>query len=219
MNRSKDLRENLHMQIPDKVPVFPLPNVLLFPEIELPLYVFEPRYRQMLADCAEGNKFMAVSLLRRGWEKKKEPIPSHDVVGVGYIRAIFENPDGTSHILLKGIGRAKIVRYTQWRPYRIAKIKLLPDKIENREELVRLATRLKKLLMQKIRFSSETPHGRLHLPLELRNPITLSHIASFFAEASPYLKQDLLETTNCNCRMRHLIDLLEDEICPPGTNN
>ena len=73
-------------KLPRRVPVFPLPNVILFPQVELPLYIFEPRYRQMLADTVRGNKFMAVSLLKKGWEKKKEPYPSHEIVGVGYVK-------------------------------------------------------------------------------------------------------------------------------------
>ena len=110
------------MEIPREVAVMTLPNATLFPQALLPLYIFEPRYRKMLKDCAAGSKFLAVSLLKQGWEKKCEPVPSHAIVGVGYIRAVFENPDGTSHILLKGVGRAQIVRYLQRHPYRIAKI-------------------------------------------------------------------------------------------------
>ena len=83
-------------EIPERVPIFPLPNVILFPGLDFPLYIFEPRYRMMLKDCSQGNKFMAISLLRKGWEGKKEPLPSHDIVGVGYVRAIFEI--GRAHV-------------------------------------------------------------------------------------------------------------------------
>jgi len=208
-----------HTKLPEKVPVFALPNVILFPSVELPFYIFEPRYRQMLKDCASRDKFLAISLLKQGWESKKEPVPSHEIVGVGYVRAVFDNPDGTSHILLRGVGRAEIIRYVQLEPYRIAKIRELPDRIEDGRELSRLCEKLRRLLMQKMRLLSENPSRRMRFPKELRNPIALSHIASFLAQASPYLKQDLLETTNCNCRMRHLIGLYQEEIRPPGTQN
>jgi Lon protease-like protein len=208
------------IQIPEKVPVFPLPNSILFPGVDLPLYIFEPRYRKMIADCLQGQKFMAISLLKKGWEEnKKEPVPSHAIVGVGYVRAMFENPDGTSHILLKGVGRAEIMRYTQHAPYRIAKVRAIPDEIEEGQELNRLASRLKRLLIQKFRLASEHPHENLKFPREFEDPISLSHLAAFFSEVSPYLKQDLLETTNCNFRIKYLIDILEEEIHPNGARN
>ena len=199
--------------------VFPLPNLILFPQVEIPLFIFEPRYRQMLKETLAGNKFIAISLLRRGWEKKKEPHPSHQIVGVGYVKAVIENPDGTSHILLKGLERARIVRYTQMKPYRIAQVRPVPDQVNNKKELMKLAAVLRGLFIQKLRLVSEQPSKVFLLPKELKNPLTLSHFVSFTVSVDPYLKQDILETTNVNCRMKHLISLLEEEILPPGTQN
>ena len=193
--------------------------MILFPQVEIPLFIFEPRYRQMLQDTLSGNKFMAISLLRRDWKKHKEPYPSHEIVGVGYVKAVIQNPDGTSHLLLKGMERARIVRYLQMEPYRIAQVRPLPDQVKNEEEIHQLAQTLRKLFLQKLRFASERPSQEFRLPKELRDPLTLTHFVSFTALVDPYLKQDILETTNVNCRMRHLISLLEEEICPPGSQN
>ena len=205
--------------IPSEVAVFPLPNVTLFPESEIPLYIFEPRYREMLTNCLAGNKFLAISLFKKGWETRQEPIPSHEVVGVGFIHAVFDNPDGTFYILLRGVCRAQIVHYLQMEPYRIAKIQILPDEIQDTQELVRLSRHLKKLLIQKLRWVSENPDQAPRLPRAIVHPVTLSHLASSLVAINPYLKQDLLETTNSNCRIRHLIDLLEEEIHPPSQQN
>lgn len=207
------------IEIPEKVPVFPLPDVILFPGTDLPLYIFEPRYRLLLKDCSAGSKFMAISLLRCDWKEKKEPVPSYDVVGVGYVRAVFENPDGTSYILLKGVSRARIVRYLQQEPYRVAKVREIPDQVEDADELRRLAAEVRKLLAQKLRYTSENPRDHFLLPKEFEDPVALSHLACFFSEASPYLKQNLFETPNCNHRMRHLVDILGSEIHPAGSKN
>jgi len=163
--------------LPDEVPVFPLPETVLFPHIDLPLYIFEPRYRKMLKDCYHGSKLMAVSLLKEGWEKAEEPVPACDVVGVGYIRVLVENGDGTSHIVLKGLCRARILNYVQMEPYRIAKIRLLSDQIDDEAELGQLASRLRQLLLLKLRFNSETPHKPYKLPPEYNDPLSLSFLA------------------------------------------
>lgn len=199
--------------------VFPLPNVILFPKVELPLYIFEPRYREMLADALAGNKFIAVSLLQKGWEKKGEPYPSHEVVGMGYLKAVVQHKDGTSHILLKGIERVRIVRYLQWDPYRLAEIRPVPDRVEDEEELKKLHRTLRGLFIQKLRLASEKPDDKFKLPRDLADPIILSHFVSFTVSADPYLKQDILETTNANCRLKHLISVLQEEIFPPGSRN
>lgn len=207
------------IEIPDKVPIFPLPNVILFPGIDLPLYIFEPRYRLMIKDCSEGSKFLAISLFRRGWEDKKDPVRSHDIVGVGYVRAIFENPDGTSYILLKGVSRARILRTVQQEPYRIAKVREIPDEVEDAEELRKLAVQIRKLLAQKLRYASENPSEQYLMPREFENPVALSHLACFFSAAGPYVKQDLFENPNCNHRMRDLLEILGSEIHPANSKN
>lgn len=206
-------------QLPREVAIFPLPNLILFPRVEVPLFIFEPRYRKMLADTMAGNKFIALSLLRKGWEKKEEPYPSHDIVGVGLVKAVVENPDRTSYILLKGITRAKILRYIQMEPYRIARIRPIPDRVKDSEELRALHRRLRGLFIKKLRLTSEKPGENLGLPRELSDPVVLSHFVSFTAPVDAQLKQDLLETTNVNCRIKHLISLLEEEIFPAGTQN
>lgn len=206
-------------KLPTKVAVFPLPNIILFPQIEIPLFIFEPRYREMLKDILQGNKFMAISLLRKGWQSHQEPYPSHEIVGVGYVKAVIENPDGTSHILLKGLERARIVRYVKTEPYRVALVRPIPDEVQNQKELTHLAQTLRQLFIQKLKLASEKPADKFLLPKELVNPLTLTHYVSFTTSLDPYLKQDILETVNANCRMKHLISLLQEEICPPGIQN
>lgn len=206
-------------RFPRRVTVFPLPNVILFPQVELPLYIFEPRYRKMLADTLAGNKFIAISLLRKGWEAETEPYPSHEIVGVGYVKAVVENRDGTSHILLKGMERVRITRYLQMEPYRVAEIRRLPDRVKDSEELSHLSQNLRHLFLQKLRLASERPYEEFFLPKELDDPIVLSHFVSFAADTDPYLKQGILETTNANCRLKHLISILQEELHPPGSEN
>ena len=206
-------------KLPREVAIFPLPNVILFPRVELPLYIFEARYRKMLAQALAGNKFIAVSLLQKGWEAEKEPYPIHPIVGVGLLKAVIQNADGTSHILLKGIERARIVKYLQMEPFRVARIRLIPDKVGDRRELREMGRTLRELFIKKLKLASEKPAEEFTLPKELEDPIALSHFVSFTVQTDPYLKQDILETTNANCRVKHLISLLEEEIFPAGTQN
>jgi Lon protease-like protein len=92
------------------VPVFPLPNVVLFPEAILPLHVFEPRYRELVREVLGGRKLMAIARLKPGFEEDYEGRPPvFDVCGVGQVVDSIERADGRYDITLRGIARARII--------------------------------------------------------------------------------------------------------------
>ncbi|MEM6820945.1 MAG: LON peptidase substrate-binding domain-containing protein [Verrucomicrobiota bacterium] len=77
-----------------------LPGTVLFPHMILPLYIFEPRYRKLLAKSLSGDRLFAVAQEMNG-----RPA---DVFGTGVIRAAVRNKDGTYHILIEGVHRYRI---------------------------------------------------------------------------------------------------------------
>ena len=54
--------------LPPTIPLFPLPNVVLFPNVLLPLHIFEPRYRDLVRDALAGDQVIGMVLLRPGYE-------------------------------------------------------------------------------------------------------------------------------------------------------
>src|SRR5881275_1671678 len=96
------------MKIPPEVPVMTLPNATLFPQALLPLYIFEPRYRQMLADALHSNRMFSVAMQRPG-NTRETPAP---IAGLGLIRVSVGHSDGTSHLILQGLARENQVRST-----------------------------------------------------------------------------------------------------------
>src|SRR5438105_7782889 len=106
------------------VPLFPLPNVVLFPRAVLPLHIFEERYKVMTAEALAGERQVAMALLKPGWEKNYYHRPAIDpVVCVGTILSYELLADGKYNFLLQGHTRARVVRELSeeddWeRPYR-----------------------------------------------------------------------------------------------------
>lgn len=130
------------------IPVFPLPNVVLYPRIVLPLYIFEPRYRKMLFRVLDGHGMIAVALLKPGWEPEYHGYPDvHRVVTVGTILTYQTREDKTSDIVLVGTCRAQILEWAEVREYREARLVELavtPPGSTSRGDQLRL--RLKKCL-------------------------------------------------------------------------
>jgi hypothetical protein len=106
------------------VPLFPLPNVVLFPRAIVPLHIFEERYKTMTADALAGDRQIAIALLKPGWEKDyyQRP-PIEPVVCVGRILSHELLEDGKYNFLLQGVGRAIVVREERGNVYRAAELR------------------------------------------------------------------------------------------------
>lgn len=109
------------------VPIFPLPEVVLFPGQVLPLHIFEPRYCAMTADALAGEGLLAIALLKPGYEPQyfTPHAPMHDVLGVGRVVAARRRDDGRYDILLHGFARARLIREYEPRPYRSGDCRVL----------------------------------------------------------------------------------------------
>jgi Lon protease-like protein len=112
-----------------QLPIFPLPDVVFFPDTVLPLHVFEPRYRRMIADCLAGERRLAVTMLRPGWERDYHGRPPvHAVAGAGEIVQAEALADGRYNILLDGQMRIRIEEELATdTPYRLVRARRLTD--------------------------------------------------------------------------------------------
>jgi Lon protease-like protein len=91
---------------PLRLPVFPLAGALLFPRAQLPLHIFEPRYRDMVRDALAGDRLIGM-IQPRGSD---EPPSLFQIGCVGRIAGAEEMEDGRFNIVLEGLGRFRILR-------------------------------------------------------------------------------------------------------------
>jgi uncharacterized protein len=118
------------------VPLFPLPNVVFFPNSLLPLHVFEPRYRQMVDDIIDSEKIIGMVLLKPGWEKNYYDEPDiYDIACMGKIVSIEVQKDGRSNIVLYGLKRIRIIEIVNEVPYRLARVDIQEDIHGQNEEV------------------------------------------------------------------------------------
>src|ERR1700712_2710689 len=134
------------MKLPHEVPVMTLPNATLFPQSLLPLYIFEPRYRQMLADSLKTNRMFSVAMQKPG-RKRETPSP---IAGLGLIRVSVGHSDGTSHLILQGIARVELVETVRYKPYRIQRIRPLPISDPNELVVDALLAKVRELLAERV---------------------------------------------------------------------
>lgn len=129
------------------VPLFPLPNVVLFPRAVLPLHIFEPRYRAMTADVLRGDRQIAMALLKPGWEKNYYSRPDIEpIVCVGRILTHEALPDGCYNFLLQGQARARILSERPGGAYRVARLQPLAEDYPTEDRLLPHRRRLADLI-------------------------------------------------------------------------
>src|SRR2546421_4060994 len=116
------------MDIPSQVPVMTLRDATRLPQSLLRLYIFEPRYRKMLADSLKTERMFSVAMQKPGRSRETPCI----VAGLGVIWGSVDHQDGTSHLILQGITRGEMRETIQYKPYRIHNIKpLQTDKTDS----------------------------------------------------------------------------------------
>ena len=136
--------------------LFPLPDVVFFPRTNLPLHIFEPRYRQLMRDALAGDRRIAIALLQPGWEADYEGSPAvHPICCVGVISSHEELDDGRFNLVLLGEQRIRICDVIQKQPYRT--VTALPVKErplpQNPAEAVEQQERILALAMEYFRLS------------------------------------------------------------------
>jgi uncharacterized protein len=105
------------------LPIFPLPNLVFFPNTRLPLHIFEPRYRQMVSDALESDQRIGIVLLRPGWEADYYGLPAVHTCGtVGIIEQSLALDDGRYNLLVNGQNRFRILQEVSSSPYRVARV-------------------------------------------------------------------------------------------------
>jgi uncharacterized protein len=192
--------------IPAEIPLFPLPETSLFPGVSRPFLIFEPRYREMIADALKGDKIIGMVRLRPGFEKDYEGRPPiYDVGCAGTIEKYEELPDGRYVILLRGLTTFRLVSENGARkPYRVARIEVVPEllKDDDRVALSTLRNRIEKLLYTVLPFGADPPDPSL----EDDEFVNLVAQNLGMPEAT---RQDLLERNSVVDRARALADLLD----------
>jgi uncharacterized protein len=193
--------------LPQEIPLFPLPDVVLFPGVSRPLLIFEPRYREMVADALKGTRIIGMVLLRPGFEKDYEGRPPvYDVGCAGEIQEYEELPDGRYVILLRGLTTFRVVSEDRSKPYRLARVESVPELLRD-EELGPLSTlreRLAQLLYRVLPLGVDGPDPGLD-DAEFVN-ITAQTLS--MPEAA---RQDLLERNSVLLRARALVERLEQK--------
>jgi len=194
----------------------------------LPLYIFEPRYRQMLADALNSTRMFSVAMQKQG-TSRETPSP---VAGLGLIRVSVGHRDGTSHLVLQGLARVELEEAVRYKPYRIQRIKPLQAPPCDNVKVDALVAKLRELLQDRIQLGlpfpfpvmspgqpesgaappSFSPKEILNYLDSITDPEQAADLVSCAVLPGAAERQTILETVDVEVRLRRLIHFLLAEI-------
>ncbi|TVP77241.1 MAG: hypothetical protein EA353_10795 [Puniceicoccaceae bacterium] len=183
------------IEIPREVPVMTLSQTVLFPQAMMPLFIFEPRYREMLQHALETDRIFAVAALDEREEDAEALETPYPVAGVGVIRACKQNPDGTSNLILQGLARVEFENIVCEEPYRRARIHQLTSQSDGSEKnLNAIQPTLLAMIQTQMRLGAAIPQEVLQFLSNIRDPECVLDLAIYTLCPSGHFKQELLET-------------------------
>ena len=216
------------MKLPSEVPVMTLPHATLFPQALLPLYIFEPRYRQMLAETLQAGRMFSVAMQKPG-RSRETPSP---IAGLGLIRVSVGHNDGTSHLILQGIARVQLCETVRYKPYRIQRIQPLASPPCKEVVIDALLAKVRELLEERVDLGINfpfpsppkvkskniepppgfSPKDVLQYLDKLTDPEQVADLVSCAVLPGPVERQTILETVHLESRLKILIHFLLAEI-------
>ncbi len=193
-----------------EIPLFPLPNLVLFPSIVVPLHIFEDRYRLMINGCIDSSGVLGIVLLRSGAEDESEET-IHRVGVTARVVEVERLPEGRMNILCEGEFRFRILQFTQETPYWKGSVQIFEDQesphpMQSIYEDVAALYRKVGELGGKL---SGSERGELALP---DSPVDLSFMVSYVLDIDYEEKQKLLEMTSTSERLQALLTHLAGAI-------
>jgi Lon protease-like protein len=194
-----------------EIPLFPLPNLVLFPNVILPLHIFEERYKEMINACIASGEVFGLLLLREGAQEETE----HTIHRAGTTARVIqvERLDGgRMNILCQGEARFRVLRFTDSSPYWKGSVDFFEDSDSDEETLMPLWENVAALYGKAYELGLQiNPGGSSELRLP-QSPVDLSFMISYVLDIDAEEKQKLLEMTSTEERLRELVEHVDDSI-------
>ena len=192
-----------------EIPLFPLPNVVMFPGVTLPLHIFEDRYKEMINVCIEDDSPFGV-ILKTGADETPSSIQKVGVLA--RVSDVERLDDGRMNIMTAGEVRFRIARFTATHPAWRAEVQLLDDDPESDAALTPLGVQVSELYLDAYQKGIELTGeraGTIDLPT---SAVELSFMVTYVIDMEVEAKQELLESTSTRDRLQRLIEYLKSAI-------
>jgi ATP-dependent Lon protease len=210
--RSKGEKGNEKIFIPNRLPIIPLRGTVLFPELILPIMVGRKKSVKLIDEAMEGDRIIGVVTQHSSEVEEPDAHELYDIGVAAHVVRMVREMDGTQRVIVQGLERIKISRYTQKDPYFIAEVKVLLDEETKGVEIDALIMNLKNLFQRAVELAPHLTVDLKNMVLNIKGPGILADIVASNLNINPTEKQEVLEIENVKARLDKVHHLLAREV-------
>ncbi len=213
-SESKEGHENIirkESDIPQEIPILPLRNTVAFPHAVLPLAVGIPRSVQLINEAFKGDRLIGLVSMKDASIKEPKPGQTHEIGTVARIERIMRAPDNTLQVIVQGIERFQVEHWLSDNPYLRARIRLVPDQVEDSVELDALQRTLRELAQEFINLSPNLPKEAVDFLNQVKEPRYLVYLVASNLGLDVAKGQQILAMDSVKEKLRTLISHLSRE--------
>ena len=207
---NQDIEE---IRIPDELVVMPVENTVIPPGIMVPLVFQDENLIACIDDVAVGEKMFVLVTQRESFDEAETFAERYYSVGTAIeILQMLKYPDKTTRLLVRGVSRIRIIKYTHAQPYLKAKVERLEDVVSESQEVQALMRNTVNLFERVVSLVPHLPDELKVVALNISHPGKLADFISTNIGITTAEKQELLETLDVAQRLRRLLSLLKREV-------
>jgi ATP-dependent Lon protease len=201
------------LKVPDELPVLGLKDVVVFPQMVTALGVTTEEELKLLDNVLATNRFVALVTHKNEEKDKLQPSDLYEYGTASVVLQMLRMPDNTAKMLVQGISRIHIKKFTEIKPFLKAKVDVLQDVIDKDDvETEALATNAKNQFSHMVSVSPHLPEELKIVIVNIDNPGKLSDLISSHLNISVPEKQEILESTNVKERLQKINTFINNEM-------
>ncbi|MBV9604554.1 MAG: endopeptidase La [Solirubrobacterales bacterium] len=209
---ARDVAVGATRELPHRVGVLPLRDIVTFPDMLVPLNIGQPRSVELINDVLRGERTIAMVASRDAQVEVPSPDELYEVGVLGAVARMIRVPDGTLRVLIQGSQRIRIERWVKTEPYLVAEIAEAPDVIDQTPELVALMRNVQHTFTDIIEQVPYLPEELQVMVTNVEDPSALAHLIAGALRIPAEEKQALLEQLDVGKRLRRLSEILAREL-------
>lgn len=197
--------------IPEELPILPLRETVVYPQMLIPLVVGREKSIKLVEDALAGNKIIGMCMQKTPVE---EPTLDdiHKVGTVGIIVRSLRFPDNTLRLFVQGLQRIRIIEFTQTEPYFKAKVEVIEERVEKTVEIEGLMRNLLNLFQKMASLIPQFPEELIINAMNIQEPGKLADFIAFNTNLNINEKQEILETIDIKERLQKVTYYLTREL-------
>jgi len=200
------------IEIPDELAILPLRGLVIFPHTTIPLTVGQPRSIRLVDEAVAGERLIGLVASRDPDLETPGPDQIYDYGTLGQIHRLFRAPDGTIRLLVQGLARVEVERYTAQEPYLKAHVVARPETVERSLEVEALMRNVIDLFSRMANLVPSIPSELITAALNVDDPLQLVYALATYVRLDLADQQELLRLDSVVDKLRRLMSILNKEL-------